>query len=158
MSLIPVMLNLFLAGLLMAALAMGWRLDRRLKTLRDSHEGFAKAVADLDAAAIRAEQGLADLRAATDEAAETLGERIDRARALVSKLDERLARPALPSAYTNELDVRRAAMEARVNAPSERLAAVARLTTPEGARTRPAPIDDDLFEGVTLKALVGGRR
>ncbi len=158
MSLIPVMLNLFLAGLLMAALAMGWRLDRRLKTLRDSHEGFAKAVADLDAAAIRAEQGLADLRAATDEAAETLGERIDRARALVSKLDDRLARPALAPGYTNELDARRAAMEARVNAPSERLALVARLTPVDGARTRPAAIDDDLFEGVTLKALVGGRR
>jgi len=157
MSLIPAMLNLFLAGLLMAALAMGWRLDRRLKTLRDSHEGFAKAVADLDAAAIRAEQGLADLRAATDEAAETLGERIDRARALVSKLDERLARPASLT-HTNDLDARRAALEARVNAPSERLAAVARLTPPEGARTRPAAIDDDLFEGVTLKALVGGRR
>jgi hypothetical protein len=41
--------------------------------LRDSHEGFAKAVADLDRAAMRAEQGLADLRAATDEAADSSG-------------------------------------------------------------------------------------
>ncbi|MFT4936916.1 MAG: hypothetical protein ACI9LT_003639, partial [Pseudoalteromonas distincta] len=72
MSLVAISMNLLLAVLLAAALIMGWRLNRRLKALRDSHEGFALAVAELDAAARRAEQGLADLRAATDEAAETL--------------------------------------------------------------------------------------
>jgi hypothetical protein len=61
--------------------------------LRDSHEGFAKAVADLDRAAMRAEQGLADLRAATDEAADTLADRITQAKALAAQLDERLNRP-----------------------------------------------------------------
>ena len=152
MSLIAVSLNLVLAGLLIAALMMGARLNKRLKTLRDSHEGFAKAVADLDAAAMRAEQGLADLRAATDEAAEVLGERMERARALVSKLDERLARPV-----PTELDARRAALEARINSPVERTAAIARLAPVETTRSR-ASVDDDLFEGVTLKALAGGRR
>ncbi|MBN9320458.1 MAG: flagellar positioning protein PflI [Caulobacterales bacterium] len=152
MSLIAITLNLVLAGLLVAALMMGARLNKRLKTLRDSHEGFTKAVADLDAAAMRAEQGLADLRAATDEAAETLGERMERARALISKLDERLARPV-----PTELDARRAALEARINSPVERTAAIARLAPVETTRSR-ASVDDDLFEGVTLKALAGGRR
>lgn len=93
MSVVALAMNGFLAVLLIAALAFGWRLERRLKALRDSHEGFAKAVADLDNAAARAEQGLADLRAATDEAAETLAVRIERAQALVAQLEERTSRP-----------------------------------------------------------------
>jgi hypothetical protein len=93
MSLTAIALNGFLAVLLLVALGVGWRLERRLKALRDSHEGFAKAVADLDRAAMRAEQGLADLRAATDEAADTLADRISKAQALAVQLDERLNRP-----------------------------------------------------------------
>jgi hypothetical protein len=97
MSVIAIGLNLLLAGLLAAALMMGYRLNARLKALRDSHEGFAKAVADLDAAAARAEQGLADLRAATDEATDALADRIEKARALTAKLDRHIqdnGRPA----------------------------------------------------------------
>jgi hypothetical protein len=93
MSLTAIALNGLLAVLLLIALAFGVRLERRLKALRDSHEGFAKAVADLDRAAMRAEQGLADLRAATDEAADTLSDRIAKAQALAVQLDERLNRP-----------------------------------------------------------------
>lgn len=96
MSLVAFAMNGFLAVLLIAALVFGWRLERRLKALRDSHEGFAKAVAELDQAAARAEQGLADLRAATDEAAETLALRIERAQALAAQLDERVNRPLPP--------------------------------------------------------------
>ena len=90
MSAIAIGLNLMLAGLLAAALMMGYRLNGRLKALRESHEGFAKAVAELDAAAARAEQGLADLRAATDEAHDALADRIEKARALTAKLDRQL--------------------------------------------------------------------
>ncbi len=93
MSLIAFAMNGFLAVLLIAALVFGWRLERRLKALRDSHEGFAKAVVDLDRAAARAEQGLADLRAATDEAAETLAVRIERAQALAAQLGELVTKP-----------------------------------------------------------------
>lgn len=93
MSVTAIALNGLLAILLLIALAFGVRLERRLKALRDSHEGFAKAVADLDRAAMRAEQGLADLRAATDEAADTLADRIAQAKALAGQLDERLNRP-----------------------------------------------------------------
>jgi hypothetical protein len=93
MSVTAIALNGLLAILLLIALAFGVRLERRLKALRDSHEGFAKAVADLDRAAMRAEQGLADLRAATDEAADSLADRISKAQALAAQLDERLNRP-----------------------------------------------------------------
>jgi len=87
MSDIGLIMNGLLGVLLIGALALGWRLEGRLKALRASHESFARAVADLDRAAARAEQGLADLRAATDEAAESLAGRIERAKSLSAKLE-----------------------------------------------------------------------
>jgi uncharacterized protein DUF6468 len=87
MSDVGLIMNGLLGVLLVGALALGWRLEGRLKTLRASHESFTRAVEDLDRAAARAEQGLADLRAATDEAAETLAGRIERATHLASRLE-----------------------------------------------------------------------
>ena len=87
MSDIGLILNGLLGVLLVGALALGWRLEGRLKALRASQLSFAKAVEDLDRAAARAEQGLADLRAATDEAAESLAGRIERAKSLTVRLE-----------------------------------------------------------------------
>lgn len=88
MSDIGLIMDALLGALLIGALAVGWRLEGRLKALRSSHESFARAVEDLDRAAARAEQGLADLRAATDEAAETLATRIERAGQLAVRLEK----------------------------------------------------------------------
>jgi hypothetical protein len=96
MSLIGLAMNGLLAMLLLAALWMGARLDRRLKALRDSHDGFATAVADLNTAAARAEQGLADLRAATDEAVDMLADRIEKGRSLAMKLERLVEHAAVP--------------------------------------------------------------
>ena len=83
MSDIALIMNALLGALLVGALFVGWRLESRLKALKASHQSFAQAVADLDRAAGRAEQGLADLRAATDEAADSLAGRIERAKTLL---------------------------------------------------------------------------
>jgi len=93
MSDIALIMNALLGALLVGALFVGWRLEGRLKALKASHQSFAQAVADLDRAAARAEQGLADLRAATDEAAESLAGRIERAKGLSASL-ERLTEEA----------------------------------------------------------------
>ena len=131
MSVTAIALNGFLAVLLLVALGVGWRLERRLKALRDSHEGFAKAVADLDRAAMRAEQGLADLRAATDEAADTLADRITQAKALAAQLDERLNRPMVtPPPASNA----RAAVEQRLAAEPRPIRAPEPEPSPETAR------------------------
>jgi hypothetical protein len=88
MSDIGLIMNATLGVLLLGALFMGWRLEQRLKTLRASHQSFTRAVEDLDRAAARAEQGLADLRAATDEAADSLAGRIARAGARAGRLEK----------------------------------------------------------------------
>jgi hypothetical protein len=143
MTLAALTLNGLLCVLLLACLAVGWRLERRLKALRDSHEGFAKAVADLDAAALKAERGLADLRAATDEAAESLAGRIEAARKLALRLDGAMA--GAPA----ELDLVRPIREPRP----------IRTSAPPAPERSRAPIDDDLFEGgLSLRAINGGRR
>ncbi len=170
MTLIGFGLNLLLAGLLVAALVVGVRLSRRLNILRDSQVGFAAAVRDLDAAARRAEQGLADLRAATDEAVDLLADRIEKGRALAAKL-ERLTsdtssdRPARAPVSVDEGVEQRlgallaAAREAR--ARPERLVAREPLVRREPVVTAtPFDADEDLFEDepMTLERYAEVRR
>ncbi|MDB5416718.1 MAG: hypothetical protein JWP50_137 [Phenylobacterium sp.] len=164
MSLIGLAMNLLLAGLLGAALVLGLRLNKRLKALRDSHEGFGVAVRELNAAAERAEQGLADLRAATDEAVDTLADRIEKGRALASKLERLIieAPPASrePSALRDDGQDKRlgmllaAAREARGR--PERPIAAAAIARPAPLRPRANP-EDDLFEDPPLRLHQGGR-
>jgi len=87
MSPISIGLNLLLAVLLGLTLWLGWRLNRRLTALRDGHVQFTAAVADLDRAAARAERGLAEIRAASDETLELLLSRIEKGRELALRLE-----------------------------------------------------------------------
>ncbi|OXE36610.1 MAG: flagellar positioning protein PflI [Phenylobacterium zucineum] len=96
MSLVAIGLNALLSALLIIALWMGFRLNRRLNALRESHEGFATAVAELDRAAQRAEHGLSALREATDEAVDLLSDRIEKARTLAAKLERQVDRAHEP--------------------------------------------------------------
>ena len=132
MSIIGVALNLLLAALLMAALAMGWRLNRRLKALRDSHDGFAVAVRELNGAAARAEQGLSDLRAATDEAVDLLADRIEKGRTLAAKLERLIDHAAVPQRRQPAVTADPVA-ERRLGA----LLAAAREARPERDRANP---------------------
>lgn len=181
MSIVAIGLNLLLAVMLAAALWMGARLNKRLKTLRESHEGFAQAVGELNAAAARAERGLADLRAASDEAAELLGARIETARSLAGRLERLVGQaPAVPAAAAD--DDRSAAerrfgallaavQQPRARAEAERDERPLRLDRVQqlGARReaaapppRPRAIaDDDLFDEPAPRAQAarfGGRR
>lgn len=181
MSIVAIGLNILLAALLGAALWMGARLNSRLKVLRDSHEGFARAVGELNAAAARAERGLADLRAASDEATELLGARIETARNLTAKLDRQIqAQPTLtpadaddrtaaerrfgallsavqqprsrPEPRLPELDLRERGPRAEADQRLDRFA----LRDPA---PRPRPMaDDDLFDEPQSLARMGARR
>ncbi len=175
MSIIGIALNLLLAVLLLAALVMGWHLNKRLQALRDSHEGFAKAVAELDIAAARAEQGLADLRAATDEATDTLADRIEKARALTTRLDRQLqGAPVLTPVAVARSDRPTEAEDtgADFERVTKRLGSL--LSEARTPRSRPEPelvlhraqvaprhmpeFDDDLFETVADQEPVPRRR
>jgi hypothetical protein len=133
MSDIGLIMNVLLGLLLVGALALGWRLEGRLKVLKASHQSFTKAVEDLDRAAARAEQGLADLRAATDEAAETLAARIERAGALSGRLEK----------LTSEATLAEARLIAAPKPQSAHSAAV--RAEPPPAEARPVQTRDSAF-------------
>jgi len=161
MSVVGVVLNLLLATLLGAALVMGWRLNKRLKGLRDSQAGFADAVRELNMAAARAEQGLADLRAASDEAIDLLADRIDKGRQLAAKLEKLVSQAPAAGRLAEAEDER--AQERRLGAllaaAREARARPERLVRREPlVRARPS-LDDDLFDDPAEDAgLFGGRR
>jgi hypothetical protein len=139
MSPIAAGLDLLLVALLLSALYLGLRLNGRLKSLREGHAGFVRAVAELDSAAARAESGLKALRAASEETHDALLHRIETARGLIARLDtasekaarlvEPTATPAAPAAF----------------APSPESRPAPRFPVPL-RRQLVRSVDDDLFE------------
>lgn len=156
MSILALSLNLLLGVLLTAALWMGWRLNRQLKALRSGQDGFAKAIADLDAAAGRAEEVLATLKIAVLETDSVIGEKIAKANELAEDLDRRTTEQTA-RALRPEEPVRIAPVERAERAERPLFM---RPEPPTTQRSR-ARIDDDLFEPdepVRLRAFPGGRR
>ena len=91
-----------LAVLLVTAVAVGVRLNGKLKVLRDSQGQFVRAVGDLDSAAGRAEAGLQALRAASEEAHDALLARIETARGLLPRMDRASEESASAAARLEE--------------------------------------------------------
>lgn len=172
MNPIAVALDLLLAALLLAALALGARLNARLKTLRNGQAGFAAAVLELNQAAARAEAGLASLRAASEDTHDALLARIETARALTLRLEQatlqaekasRLApqgAPASPAMLSDQahaplprgsLAELAASLKARLGdaVAGDAVSPGARPTTRPTAKPAPRRLvaDDDLFEG-----------
>jgi F0F1-type ATP synthase membrane subunit b/b' len=166
---IAIGLNCILGFLLVCGLMMGMTLNKRLKALRESHAGFAKAVQELDSAAFRTEASLADLRASTEQARTELASRIDQARLLTQRLDTLTAEAARaieeqPLALTQALPPTTVRVSARVERDTQPLRPAA-LSQREAANPRSkVMVDDDLFEvaGASARrapmAMMGGRR
>jgi len=94
-----IILDSVLMLLLVAALGYGVRLEKKLTALRAGQLAFASAVTELNAAAGRAENALASLRASGEEA-DMLHDRILKARAVKQELEVLIARAptrALPA-------------------------------------------------------------
>lgn len=88
---IGIVLDSVLMLLLVAALGYGVRLEKKLSALRAGQLAFAGAVADLNAAAGRAQSALSDLRAAGEDA-DLLHDRIVKARTLKGELETLISR------------------------------------------------------------------
>lgn len=89
---LTLIMDVVLGVLLIVAVLLGLRLDKKLVALRAAHEGFAKAVHDLDDAAIRAHASLKELRGHADESQDLLHGRVLAARDILHKLDTQVAR------------------------------------------------------------------
>src|SRR5690606_22210418 len=104
-----VILDGTLMVLLIAAIAYGVKLERKLKALREGQLAFAGAVKELNNAAGRAEQALATLRASGAET-DLLHDRILKARQVKQELEALIIR-APKSAATAAATARPAAEE-----------------------------------------------
>ncbi|WP_421729423.1 DUF6468 domain-containing protein [Brevundimonas sp.] len=99
-----IILDSVLMLLLVAALAYGVRLEKKLTALRAGQLAFAGAVTELNTAAARAEAALGSLRASSEEA-DMLHDRILKARAVKQELEvlcNRAARMSPASSFSPE--------------------------------------------------------
>jgi hypothetical protein len=105
--------------LLVAALAYGVRLEKKLTTLRQGQMAFAGAVNQLNQAAERAERALASLRSSAQET-DLLHDRILKAREATAQLETLLARAGdLKTRMAPQVEVRPAEVRL-VDVPLER--------------------------------------
>lgn len=109
-------LDIVLMTLLVAALVYGFRLEKKLKALRDSHQGFLAAVRDLDQAAARAEAGLDSLRRSTEEVHDSLHDRVKVGRELTQSLNAQIARAERAAAALDKALAEAPRVEARLEA------------------------------------------
>ncbi len=145
-------LDAVLMLLLVAALGYGVRLEKKLTQLRAGQLAFAGAVTELNAACTRAENALGSLRASGEEA-DLLHDRILKARALKTDLEQLMARSGrAPLAHT----------ESRAELRTEEPRAEARPSQPAPARPAPAPKapaadpDDRAFRMAALAERIQG--
>lgn len=157
--------------LLIAAVGYGIKLERKLAALRAGQLAFAQAVTELNAAAGRAENALATLRASGQET-DLLHDRIIKAREVKAQLETLIARaPAMaPARIVEEEPVRRAPPASLAPAPAttedeeraERMAALAQriqgLASPVANRRNEAvaPAGRDNVAAI-VQALTAGR-
>lgn len=153
--------------LLVAALAYGVRLEKKLSALRAGQQAFASAVADLNAAAGRAESALASLRASGQET-DLLHDRIVKAREVKAQLETLIARaPETPRPIAREAVIEPVPSAASLIAPvaadeerARRMAALAEriqgMAAPGAGRAQaPAPGGNNV--AAILGALTAGR-
>ena len=131
-------MDFVLMGLLVAALWFGVRLDKKLKALRGAHEGFARAVSDLDQAAIRAHHSLKELRSDADESQDLLHGRILAARDLLQKLETQVGRAERAARELDSQVGRAAQVQARAEDAARRLE-----STPRYEERRAEPRSDE---------------
>jgi len=84
---IPFLMDLVLAGLLVAMIVHGVLLNRRLSQLRNDRDELAAVVRDFQVATGQAVAGLDGIRVAADSTGRTLQERIDSGRAAIRDLE-----------------------------------------------------------------------
>ena len=155
MSLVGLIMDVLLIGLILAALAYGMRLEKKLRALREGQEGFVQAVSELNVAASRAQSALSELRAAGEET-DLLHERIVAARTLKAELEGLVyrgrsapaPRPAPPPAEPAVASIQpRTSTEKLLQALAERRIEDLPLSDPKPATpVRRALPEDDLFE------------
>ena len=143
-------LDAVLMLLLVAALGYGVRLEKKLTQLRAGQLAFAGAVTELNAACTRAENALSSLRASGEEA-DLLHDRIIKARALKTDLEQLMARSGRGPLTQSD-----ARPEPRFEEPRPEARAAAARPAPQPAAPVVADPDDRAFRMAALAERIHG--
>jgi hypothetical protein len=143
-------LDAILMLLLVAALGYGVRLEKKLTQLRAGQLAFAGAVTELNAACTRAENALSSLRASGEEA-DLLHDRIIKARALKTDLEQLMARGG--RSPLTQPDVR---PEPRFEEPRAEVRTAPARPAPQPAAPVAADPDDRAFRMAALAERIHG--
>ena len=148
---IGIVLDVLLGTLLLAAIFVGLRLEKRLRALREGQADFAKAVAELNKAAARTEAGLVEVRTATLQAQTTLADHTQDARAAAAKL-ELQATAALAAAHRLDAATQRASSVKEQPLVLQRAALSQAFSPP---LPRAGEEDHEVVEGARFKLSAG---
>lgn len=77
-----ILLDIVIAGLLMATIGYAVMLNSRLTSLRKNRDDLAKIIVSFNEATVRAESSIPKLRKAAEDAGHTLQERVEKAQSL----------------------------------------------------------------------------
>jgi hypothetical protein len=86
-SFLSVMLDLMMAGLLVATLVYCLKLNRRIRLLQDSKSELARIIREFDDSTKRATQNINEIHAATSRLSENIQHKIDKASYLADDLE-----------------------------------------------------------------------
>ena len=87
MEVLSLLVNVVMAGLLIATLVYCGRLNRRIRVLQDSRSELAKIIREFDESTQRATQSIAEIHHATQRLSDNIQHKIDKANFLANDLD-----------------------------------------------------------------------
>lgn len=119
-SFLSVMMNLLMAGLLLATIIYCLKLNRRIRLLQDSKSDLARIIREFDDSTRRATQSINEIHAATMRISENIQHKIDKASYLADDLEVMIEKGNKLAGRTDSTPVR-----------PQRLAEVPGSTTPK---------------------------
>lgn len=140
MSILSLLADLVISGLLVATIVYAVILNNRLAALRSNKEELAKLITEFNDATVRAEASIPRLKKAAEEARQSLQDRVEKAQALKDDLSFMIERG---DSMANRLE-----SSVRLARGETRPAPKARETASVNPAARPKPAMED--EGTTL--------
>lgn len=136
---LSMMLDMMMAGLLLATIIYCLRLNKRIQVLQDSKSELARIIREFDESTTRATQNISEIHAATDRISENIQLKIDKANFIVNDLDVMIERAGKMTGKAETAPARTPSRsEAAASTTPRTLADVMPMRSAEGAKAAAA--------------------
>jgi hypothetical protein len=149
-QILSMLLDIIMAGLLLATIVYCLKLNRRITLLQDSRSELARIIREFDASTTRATQNINEIHTATNRISENIQLKIDKANYLANDLEMMIERGNKMAGKTEAPPLRSAPSAA----PSRTMADIMPARSPEAPRAEAAPSATEATpEGATRRPL-----